>query len=452
MKIYFCEKCGVSIPLQEVVGGKATARDGKTYCQGCMPGAAPAEGDLKLYFCDNCKVSIPVQDVLQNRAKTVGERMLCAECARMDESQRRARRNRLREEAAGKEESRPRLHFCDSCNTSIPQSHLITGRAVVKGGRTYCERCKTRVERTRVSASSVVLVVLLLAGVFGMGYFLLGSGRRLFAAARKETKEPDRNEALRADVERRLAEISRRIGPLEAGYEKIREKLPVLEKARERWEESRRETAELSGRMGEAQEALRAEAEERFRKNEAEIRALHAKLAAMEERLRALAAPPAPPAPAPEKEPEAAPPEPETPAKPAPPRVEEVPAEVREALEKLKSPDRGDRFAAAVALARARHKAAVPALVRVLRKDDDVFVRRAAARALGQIDSWSSVPALIDILEDRDPFVAQAAHEALEKITGRDFGLRDGLKRSEIRKLVKQARAWWEEHRNDRSD
>ncbi len=83
MKIYFCEKCGISIPLQEVVGGGATARDGKTYCQGCRPGESSEGEDLKLYFCDNCKISIPLQDVITNRAKAVGEEMLCTGCARV---------------------------------------------------------------------------------------------------------------------------------------------------------------------------------------------------------------------------------------------------------------------------------------------------------------------------------------------------------------------------------
>ncbi|MCU0727631.1 MAG: hypothetical protein MUE73_17875, partial [Planctomycetes bacterium] len=177
MKIYFCEKCGISIPLQEVVGGRATARDGKTYCQGCLPRDRVESEDLKLYFCDNCKVSIPLQDVITNRAKPEGETMLCADCARLGSPERTARRERVRREMEEREESRYRLHFCDGCNTSIPQSHIVTGRAVIRDGRTYCERCKTRVERRRSGVLVPILCAALVIGLAGAGFFIAGGPR-----------------------------------------------------------------------------------------------------------------------------------------------------------------------------------------------------------------------------------------------------------------------------------
>ena len=70
----------VVVPLQEVVGGRATSTDGKVYCTQHMPGAQ--DGDLKLYFCDSCGVSIPLQDVITGTASTGGDRTICASCRR----------------------------------------------------------------------------------------------------------------------------------------------------------------------------------------------------------------------------------------------------------------------------------------------------------------------------------------------------------------------------------
>ena len=129
MKIYFCEACGASVPLHEVVGGRATASDGKVYCSEHRPGGA--DGDLRLYFCDACGISIPLQDVITGSAKTEGDRTLCPGCVRREQNEARS-------------PDRFQLYFCDSCNTSIPQSHVVTGRALVRGGKTYCENCRER--------------------------------------------------------------------------------------------------------------------------------------------------------------------------------------------------------------------------------------------------------------------------------------------------------------------
>lgn len=74
--------------------------------------------------------------------------------------------------------------------------------------------------------------------------------------------------------------------------------------------------------------------------------------------------------------------------------------------------------AAARSLGQIGNRAALPALTVVLKNEqaeDDV--RREAAVALGAIGDASAIPALRDTETARDPYLAEAAHEAIKKIT-----------------------------------
>ena len=78
-------------------------------------------------------------------------------------------------------------------------------------------------------------------------------------------------------------------------------------------------------------------------------------------------------------------------------------------------------------------KEAVPALIQTL--EEDFWVREAAAEALGEIGPEEGVvPALIQALEDAGPSVSRSAADALEAITGQDFG-----------EDAARWRQWWEE-------
>jgi HEAT repeat protein len=75
------------------------------------------------------------------------------------------------------------------------------------------------------------------------------------------------------------------------------------------------------------------------------------------------------------------------------------------------------RRAAARSLGQIRSRAAVPALIAVLldkRAPDDV--RREAANSLGLIGDVSAGPALNSVLDERDPYLAQTAREAILKL------------------------------------
>jgi hypothetical protein len=454
MKIYFCEKCGISIPLQEVVGGRATARDGKTYCQGCSPESAGAGEDLKLYFCDNCKVSIPLQDVITNRARESGEKILCVDCGRLSESQRESRRERIQQELTEKEESRYRLHFCDKCNTSIPQSHLVTGRAVVRGGRTFCERCRGRAEKKKSGSSTMVFAVLLLVVVFVGGYLALGAGKGLFDQGTTEAENQQREAALRAEIEKSVNRtVAEQRAAIDLRLEALTESLGNISESSENFQKGLDALTEKAASTGSSMEALRQSMTERLNRYDEDLRKALDKLAVLAVKVQELkerpvaAAPPARgPAPTPERQPE---PEPEQPAAPTP---EQAPPQVKGWIDQLADKDAGVRFSAAVELGKAGFKGAAGPLAKVLEDDKDMFVRRAAARSLGELDAWVAVPTLIDTLQDKDIFVAIMASKALETITGQNFGFKEGLGKSELRKVVGKANKWWEEHKNDRTD
>jgi HEAT repeat protein len=66
--------------------------------------------------------------------------------------------------------------------------------------------------------------------------------------------------------------------------------------------------------------------------------------------------------------------------------------------------------------------AAVPELVRILSKDSYAEARREAASALGTIGDRSAIPALDEAGHSVDPYLSQAARDALAQINHRPSG------------------------------
>lgn len=460
MKIYFCEKCGISIPLQEVVGGRATARDGKTYCRNCHPSGGQEEGDLRLYFCDNCKVSIPLQDVITNRARAVGDQMLCPECAELPEEERLLRRDRIRDELKEREENRYRLHFCARCNTSIPQSHLVTGRATMRGGRTICERCRPRLERRLVSTVALATGLLLVLGLlFAGGYVLLDRLDRTEAAETQADPLVLRAESLAREMEERfsaqdrdreeIARLTARVATMAAGQEalagKIEDLVQFAEEVRERQD---RLAVDLLARIAASDESIRALGETA---RELGDRVEELKRSAVE--AEPMSGPdPAEDGPVPGDEAATDEPATDEPANggdeagmdPAESTLESAPQEIRDLVAQLEHEENGMRFAGAVELGRKGHPAAIQPLIRLLGKEKDMFVRRAAVHSLGQLDAWAAVPVLIQTLKDPVESVASMAHKTLIEITGQDFGWEEKMSSSQLRKVINRAEEWWE--------
>jgi len=73
---------------------------------------------------------------------------------------------------------------------------------------------------------------------------------------------------------------------------------------------------------------------------------------------------------------------------------------------------------AARALGQIGNRAGVPALIGLLKDEkSEADVRREAASALGEIGDASAVPALRDVTTAGDPHLAEAAHQALKRIS-----------------------------------
>lgn len=103
-------------------------------------------------------------------------------------------------------------------------------------------------------------------------------------------------------------------------------------------------------------------------------------------------------------------------------------------LRNLQNPLRSE---AAARLGELKAQEAVPDLVAAL-KDSDWFLVVRAARALGEIGDRRAIAALIDAMSNRFPAVPAAVAEALQKLTGQNFGEDQA-----------RWRTWWQENRHN---
>ncbi|HJT76334.1 MAG TPA: prenyltransferase/squalene oxidase repeat-containing protein [Gemmataceae bacterium] len=78
--------------------------------------------------------------------------------------------------------------------------------------------------------------------------------------------------------------------------------------------------------------------------------------------------------------------------------------------------------------------------------DDDPEVRRAAALASAMKEERSHVPRLIQLLDDKEPAVAHAAHAALKSLTGQDLGPKPGASKADVAQAMLQWSKWWNQH------
>ena len=95
---------------------------------------------------------------------------------------------------------------------------------------------------------------------------------------------------------------------------------------------------------------------------------------------------------------------------------EEMPAQVRKQVEKLKDRDSNARWEAAQLLSEMKHLSSAPHLIKAL-QDSDEAVRWEAAEALGRIGHPSAIPHLVKALQDPHPTVRMFAADALGEVT-----------------------------------
>lgn len=81
----------------------------------------------EIIFCDRCNSSIPESAIENGSAVLDGGRGFCKDC-----------RSQIEDSSFGDQ-----VHFCDQCNVSISVAEIREGAASFQGGKLYCEDCAT---------------------------------------------------------------------------------------------------------------------------------------------------------------------------------------------------------------------------------------------------------------------------------------------------------------------
>ncbi len=368
-----------------------------------------------------------------------------------------------------------KIHFCDLCNESVPQSDLDLGRAVLRNGRVICVACEAAMsvglpaerpaapagaERAEPAVPSpgrasgapagspvaVVAVGLALSAVA----LIVALGCAAFFFLRFERRMADfdsRASAQRAEEEVRSRNLEGQVATLaeerKSQLAAAREERATLER---RLEDLERARAGSSGELGESLarleerldelEGLRESVDQQgndLSQLEKTATSLRTDLRRLGERVEAAesAATPA-----------------EDPGK-ASPSSAAAPKESGDAawlpwVSDLKSPNSGTRWQAVQSLGGTGDPAVAPHLAPML-KDGDIFVRMAAARILGDLAVVGTIPALIDALEDEEASVREAALVSLRAVSGQSIAFDPVAREAERAKRVKAWREWWEQ-------
>jgi hypothetical protein len=382
-----------------------------------------------------------------------------------------------------------RIHFCDLCNESVPQSDLEEGRAFLRKGRVVCARCDrsmshahgdadtggpftSEVERAvaetptppagigspapaapfhahgphadaptaaRPSGGFALAFIALLGTVvlgFWIGVRLEELGREIERVSRR-LEEGQSDGRARLDLELAAhAERAREAGDRAAA--EMRDLREWVGAALTADEERGREAASRLDQLQERIEGLgepiglvaRHDRELDFLRQRIgdlveDVKGIGQSLAVLERRGVPAASPDAGP----------------SVGEPAPP-----PPWMDLVLE-LSSPNMAERWQAVMALGETRDPAVAEFLLPSLR-DADIFVRLVTARVLSELGSALAIPALIDALDDGESAVREAAYAALRTLTQRDlpFDHKEEDKAERARR-IKAWRDWWEKEK-----
>ena len=359
------------------------------------------------------------------------------------------------------------IHFCDLCNESVPQADLEQGRASVHKGRIVCEACNRAMSHELsggratpgpapgpvaspparaaggVGRPALWVAALAMASTAAAIWF---TDRRLAASeataaelARElgRTREAaERAASQGAQLDQGLSDLRERVERQRVAEAQMLAGLDLLRAEGERGDQALRGSIEELRGAVESRAGEREATDARIAELGTRITRLDLDQALVVERLGAVEARAEGPVPAQAGAPggvEAGPPA--APSEPAAPAWTPHVAD-------LENPNAGRRWEAVDALGAARDPAVVPHVLPRL-KDEDVFVRMAAARVLGDLVAPAAVGALIDALEDGEAAVREAALGALRRITAKDLRFDPLAGEAERAKRVKAWREWW---------
>lgn len=360
-----------------------------------------------------------------------------------------------------------KIHFCDLCNESVPQSDIDEGRAFMRKGHVVCLSCDRAMShvsasspapaRTEGSRDPLVEPVPMAAAPAAQAPASVGSAglwfaivAMLFTAAaiailnhslEKLAGENQRQEQVLNETRQSIQALVDRVGAAERqrGEQVEREHAAsaslqtALDSVRSQAREDAAARATEVAAQSQSIADLRAElvawqedSDRRLVSHSERLGRSDDELSLLVERFSALEAGPTMPA---------------EPADAAGASSASV-AQWSVLLVDLTSPNAGIRWQAVVGLGDTKDPAVVPSLLPML-ADKDVFVRMACARVLGDLGHNSAVPALIDSLEDGEAPVREAASIALRAITGKDLRFDPLGNEADRAKKVKAWREWW---------
>ena len=370
-----------------------------------------------------------------------------------------------------------KIHFCDLCNESVPQSDLDQGRAFMRKGRVICAKCDqimsgpsaagtAKDPDTKIDLASKTALApgaasaRTLAGgqaervrgpvqyrVEGGGGLIAGflSAVAVVLVAVVAVMLMDRVESVSTGLDGDLAAVQREVSAAEEGLaERIAAMNEVslqtaknldarfdalLADRQQRELDSQARLDKLSTRIGELAERLGSlsETERSVTDQARSIAALQAGLTSLKLDIAQVAADLA-----------ARPVVVAEPAAPEPTGPLWLPL-----VDDLASANSGVRWNAVEDLGHTGDPAVVPHLIPVL-DDEDTFVRMAAARVLGDLGGNSAVGPLIDTLSDPAESVRDAAVSSLRQITGQNFRFDPLGKQADRTKRIRAWRDWWE--------
>lgn len=372
---------------------------------------------MKIYFCDLCDQSIPLSDITEGRATTVKGKVLCTQCV-----------------------PKP-----GPSEISAPPSQPVSAREF--------DESKRAPGSPHVSFSPALLALSLVTFVLALGAAALAG----FAYARLRDLEgegvTDRT-ALKSRVDRLVEDLNgfqddvtqakdgvstaARRDETQALATKVGEILKRLDDAGDRWTRANEEAArrqsdherDVAKRVDDLEGRQRVLAD----KLEADSRTLFGRVGDIEKSLL------------PGSNPGMARVEPDVPpargGDPKPVVSEELPPAVKEQLDKLVEGDISERWVALTELTKLRDARAVPTVVKYL-KDEDPFVRHAAAQFLGEVEARGVVGELVEALSDDEAFVRDGVYLALQKITRQNLKFDAHAPPEQRKKAREKWSEWW---------
>jgi hypothetical protein len=370
-----------------------------------------------------------------------------------------------------------KIHFCDLCNESVPQSDFEQGLAFLRKGRVICGRCETAMSTHLPHIGSGIPIQappnasvhihaagqaapgppqraeggmgLLAGGLAGLSIAMVCVVSLMFSERLREAERgaQEATRQLGLQVSQGASQLEARLAPELQGLDQsqalLAQRLDKLEPGLIALaERSPKEAAELRARLDTlladtgrlaALERIAVDNQERLGGLGAKLDALAAENLRLAQELTSAREAARAPAPAAVDAPVAG--EPEWMA----------------LVRMLQDPSPTERWSAVDGLGKVLEtgeSAVVPHLLPML-KDSDTFVRMVAARILGDGKVNAAVGALIDALEDVEPSVREAALVALRDITGRDQGYDPLAAENERAKKVKLWRDWWKKAETD---